>query len=74
MMSSKAEEHQGTYADGDTKADVLHDDDVKKEVGEVQGDYSGAAAKSDPAEIALVRKLDFRIMVRDLLLTYRLGY
>ncbi|KAL3419266.1 hypothetical protein PVAG01_09488 [Phlyctema vagabunda] len=29
---------------------------------EVAGDYAGAVAKSDPAEIALVRKLDFRIM------------
>ena len=27
-----------------------------------QGDYSGAVAKSDKAEIALVRKLDLRIM------------
>lgn len=27
------------------------------------GDYSGAAKKSDPAEIALVRKLDRMIMV-----------
>jgi hypothetical protein len=26
------------------------------------GDYSGAVAKSDPLEIALVRKLDLRIM------------
>jgi hypothetical protein len=26
------------------------------------GDYSGAVAKTDPAEIALVRKLDMRIM------------
>ena len=26
------------------------------------GDYSGAAAKTDPEEIALVRKLDYRIM------------
>jgi len=25
-------------------------------------DYTGAVAKSDPAEIALVRKLDYRIM------------
>lgn len=69
MMSSEAEKQQGTYPDGDIKADVLHDDDVKNEVGEVQGDYSGAVAKSDPAEIALVRKLDFRIMVRDLRFT-----
>lgn len=27
------------------------------------GDYSGAVAKTDPAEIALVRKLDRMIMV-----------
>lgn len=26
-------------------------------------DYTGVATKSDPAEIKLVRKLDFRIMV-----------
>lgn len=26
------------------------------------GDYSGAAKKTDPEEIALVRKLDYRIM------------
>jgi hypothetical protein len=26
------------------------------------GDYSGALAKDDPAEVALVRKLDLRIM------------
>jgi hypothetical protein len=26
------------------------------------GDYSGAVAKTDPAEIALVRKLDMRVM------------
>ena len=27
-----------------------------------QGDYAGAVAKSDPAEIALVKKMDWRIM------------
>lgn len=47
----------------------LHVDDVaaiEKELkadGPVDGaDYSGAVAKTDPAEIALVRKLDYRIM------------
>jgi hypothetical protein len=36
----------------------------KKDVATLEkGDYSGAVAKSDPAEIALVRKLDIRIMV-----------
>lgn len=29
---------------------------------EAGGDYSGAVAKSDPKEIALVKKLDIRIM------------
>jgi hypothetical protein len=36
---------------------------VHEEPTKNQGDYSGAAAKTDPAEIALVRKLDRRIMV-----------
>ena len=66
-MGSDTEKPQETHPDGNIKADVLHDDNVKKDFGQVQGDYSGAVAKSDPAEIALVRKLDFRIMVRRLL-------
>jgi hypothetical protein len=33
----------------------------QKETG-VEGDYSGAVAKTDKAEFALVRKLDMRIM------------
>lgn len=32
-------------------------------------DHTGAVAKTDPAEIALVRKIDWRLMVR-LCLTY----
>lgn len=50
------------------KNTTLHVDDIASEkdlkVDEpVEGaDYSGAIAKTDPAEIALVRKLDFRIM------------
>jgi hypothetical protein len=28
----------------------------------IRGDYAGAVAKTDPAEIALVRKMDWRIM------------
>lgn len=34
-------------------------EDLKLEHG---GDYSGAVAKTDPKEIALVKKLDVRIM------------
>lgn len=36
--------------------------DLKAGVANVEGDYSGAIAKTDPEEIALVRKLDYRIM------------
>jgi hypothetical protein len=51
------------------KNSSLHVDDVAssdkdfKAEGQVEGvDYTGAHAKTDPAEIALVRKLDYRIM------------
>ncbi|EAT90622.2 hypothetical protein SNOG_02410 [Parastagonospora nodorum SN15] len=50
------------------KNSTLHVDDIASEKDlkadrPVDGaDYSGAVAKTDPAEIALVRKLDFRIM------------
>ena len=40
----------------------LSDKDMKTEAPIASGDYSGAAAKTDPAEIALVRKLDYRVM------------
>ncbi|KAI9150019.1 hypothetical protein HJFPF1_09769 [Paramyrothecium foliicola] len=44
--------------------DVFHDEVIDKEKGPVlvAGDYSGAAKKTDPAEIKLVRKLDRMIM------------
>lgn len=39
-------------------------DPIKKEamLGDPEADYSGAVKKTDPAEISLVRKLDYRIM------------
>lgn len=46
----------------------LHIDDVASSEKDLKteappgADYAGAVAKSDPAEIALVRKLDYRIM------------
>ncbi|KAL0261422.1 hypothetical protein SLS55_002852 [Diplodia seriata] len=43
----------------------LHIEEIEKERGGVVGgkeDYSGAVAKTDPEEIALVKKLDWRIM------------
>ena len=37
--------------------------DTEKQGDGARRDYAGAQAKSDPAEIRLVRKLDIRIMV-----------
>ncbi|KAH7030622.1 major facilitator superfamily domain-containing protein [Microdochium trichocladiopsis] len=45
----------------DIKAEVAHSD-AGVEANKIRGDYSRAEAKTDPAEIALVRKLDLRIM------------
>jgi hypothetical protein len=39
----------------------LYDEEILKQKAEV-GDYSGAKEKTDPAEIALVKKLDRWIM------------
>lgn len=52
--------------------EAIHDEKMLEETGRVVhgGDYSGAAKKTDPAEIALVRKLDRMIMVR--LLAFKL--
>jgi len=38
------------------------DKDLKTDIPVDGADYTGAVSKSDPAEIALVRKLDYRIM------------
>ena len=49
----------------DTKSSLAEVEDVKiKGIVEARedADYSGAVSKTDPAEIALVRKLDWRIM------------
>ncbi|KAI8211252.1 putative transporter [Colletotrichum sp. SAR 10_76] len=42
--------------------EIEHDEKSVKGEAVVSGDYSGAAEKTDPVEIALVRKLDRRIM------------
>lgn len=42
--------------------DVEAFDDDKVKAQPDGADYSGAIAKTDPVEIALVRKLDYRIM------------
>ncbi|OHX00352.1 major facilitator superfamily transporter [Colletotrichum incanum] len=43
--------------------EVEHSEILAKEGAIVSGDYSGAEEKTDPVEIALVRKLDRRIML-----------
>lgn len=49
-----------------SELEAVHDEKMLEQDEPVtqRGDYSGAAAKTDPAEIALVRKLDRMIMVR----------
>lgn len=37
--------------------------DEKRVVSDEERDYTGTAKKTDPEEIALVRKLDWRVMV-----------
>jgi hypothetical protein len=48
-----------------SELEAIHDEKMLEQDEPVnpRGDYSGAAAKTDPAEIALVRKLDRMIMV-----------
>jgi hypothetical protein len=54
-MSVKAGKN-GAIATHMEETTVINDEKIK------QGDYSGAVQKTDRAEIALVRKLDMRIM------------
>jgi hypothetical protein len=42
--------------------DIVSERDLKDVSRNPDADYTGAVAKTDPAEIALVRKLDYRIM------------
>lgn len=47
----------------DEKADIArHNEDLEVAGKDRIGDYSGAVGKTDAAEIALVRKLDYRVM------------
>ncbi|KXJ88985.1 major facilitator superfamily domain-containing protein [Microdochium bolleyi] len=65
-------EKSAALARQDTHLSATEDQKAGNGVVE-QGDYSGAVAKSDPAEIALVRKLDWWIMPM-LWLMYWLNY
>lgn len=63
-MDSK---HQATVEPIDEKPVVVAHLDDKSELGPDKHaaavDYTGAERKSDPEEIALVRKIDWRLMV-----------
>ena len=57
-------EAQPTIANDIEKHAAVHDERLSADDKRaVLGDYSGAVAKTDPAEIKLVRKLDWWIMV-----------
>jgi hypothetical protein len=59
-LSARSQKH-----DDAAKLDIAHEEQPSVlQKGVVAGDYSGASEKTDPAEIALVRKLDRYIMVR----------
>lgn len=57
----------------DEKADIARHKEIPSKDHAGPGDYSGAVGKTDPAEIALVRKLDMRIMPT-LWATYFMNY
>lgn len=63
---TKQEEQQLESQAIDDKATVEHDEAIKDVSPSPAGDYTGFVRKTDPAEIKLVRKLDRRIMVRQL--------
>lgn len=66
-VESKALSPTASAVSKDMKAAEIEGSFVGKEVDNASpegGDYSGAAKKTDPAEIALVKKLDRMIMVR----------
>lgn len=44
--------------------DEKTDSEIVKPVAGGMEDYTGSVAKTDPREIALVRKIDWRLMVR----------
>jgi hypothetical protein len=60
--------HQAPIEPIDEKPTVVAHIDDKSELGPdkhgAAADYTGAERKSDPEEIALVRKIDWRLMVR----------
>jgi hypothetical protein len=60
--------HQPTIEPTDEKPVIVAHLEDKSELGPDKHagvvDYTGAEAKTDPEEIALVRKIDWRLMVR----------
>jgi hypothetical protein len=64
------QQHDPVSVVGDEKAGAAHlektsfaDDIIKPAATLENADHTGAVAKTDPAEIALVRKIDWRLMV-----------
>ncbi|RMZ67377.1 major facilitator superfamily transporter [Pyrenophora seminiperda CCB06] len=65
-MKAMAPKHQHTAEPINEKHETLAHTEVKSELGDdrqvASADYTGAERKTDPAEIALVRKIDWRLM------------
>jgi len=64
-------EHVESHNKGDPENEEYDNEKAAHQTG--NRDYAGAVAKSDPAEIALVRKLDYRILPT-LFVMYFLNY
>ncbi|GJC77325.1 hypothetical protein ColLi_00163 [Colletotrichum liriopes] len=62
MASEKKQQHVDLESKPNDNFVEMSTEDEKSGVLQPGADYSGAIAKSSPEEIALVRKLDLRIM------------
>lgn len=61
-MASVKQQHHDLESKPDDNFIEVSGDDEKGGVTQPGADYSGAVKKTSPEEIALVRKLDLRIM------------
>lgn len=62
MANSKRGSIEQKPAENFIEMPVVDPTDKRGALGDLETDYSGATRETDPAEIRLVRKLDYRIM------------
>lgn len=70
MANIKYEEKDTVVSADINEETLVHSESMPEKGIVLNRDYAGAAAKTDPAEIRLVRKLDRRIMVYFIFLLY----